>query len=506
MHKQSRVYRHLLVVTLLALGLLAGKVSAAPVDENVIRQVAINYLANHISVHGSWNGEVAPTIAGIQLIVYQGQPVAYNVTVGPSGYLFMAYDDDFSPVLLYSPASFFDPERVGVRDTPESWIIPETYAIYQKLQQHMLGLAARDANVANQERAQSRSSRAWTFFNKSPARFISQSRINPALNNTFSADSSADTAAVVGPLLSTTWNQDSSTYNLYTPSVSGTSGCPHTLTGCVATATAQLMKYWNWPTTGTGSHSYLWASQSQTLSANFNHAYNWSSMSNALTATSTAAQIDAVARLIADVGIADDMGYGCKGSGAYLANVAATVLPAYFKYKSGAQTIKRTSSSNAPAFFSLIKAELDALPPRPMLFQMSTVDKTSAHAVVVDGYQTGTTDMVHINMGWGNANSTNTYYDITNNWTSGGYKWDGTSQIVFTHIEPDYAANCFPAISSTSQWSNAAGLTGSVGVTASFGCPWTASSNASWISITSGASGSGNGTANYSVAANVNTS
>ena len=42
---------------------------------------------------------------------------------------------------------------------------------------------------------------------------------------------------------------------------------------------------------------------------------------------------------------------------------------------------------------------------------------------------------------------------------------------------------------------------GSVLVTAGTGCAWTATSNASWITITSGSSGSGNGTVNYSVAA-----
>jgi hypothetical protein len=41
-----------------------------------------------------------------------------------------------------------------------------------------------------------------------------------------------------------------------------------------------------------------------------------------------------------------------------------------------------------------------------------------------------------------------------------------------------------------------------VGVTAGSGCPWTASSDAAWISITSGASGTGNGTVTYSVQAN----
>jgi hypothetical protein len=66
-------------------------------------------------------------------------------------------------------------------------------------------------------------------------------------------------------------------------------------------------------------------------------------------------------------------------------------------------------------------------------------------------------------------------------------------------------AACNYTIAPTSQTSPAGGGTGSVGVTAQAGCAWTATSNAPWISVTSGASGSGNGTVGYSVAANTST-
>ena len=51
----------------------------------------------------------------------------------------------------------------------------------------------------------------------------------------------------------------------------------------------------------------------------------------------------------------------------------------------------------------------------------------------------------------------------------------------------------------------AAAATGTVVVTTAAGCPWTAASNAGWITITSGASGSGGGTVSYSVTANTGT-
>ncbi|MCS7315402.1 MAG: hypothetical protein NZ554_08020 [Bryobacteraceae bacterium] len=67
------------------------------------------------------------------------------------------------------------------------------------------------------------------------------------------------------------------------------------------------------------------------------------------------------------------------------------------------------------------------------------------------------------------------------------------------------APQCSYNLSATSVSAPAAGTTGSVNVTAPAGCAWTATSNASWVTITSGASGSGNGTLQFTVAANTAT-
>jgi len=68
------------------------------------------------------------------------------------------------------------------------------------------------------------------------------------------------------------------------------------------------------------------------------------------------------------------------------------------------------------------------------------------------------------------------------------------------------AAACNYTVSPTSASPGSAGGAASVSVTAQSGCAWTAASNAAWITITSGASGGGNGTTNYTVAANTLTS
>ena len=125
----------------------------------------------------------------------------------------------------------------------------------------------------------------------------------------------------VSPMLTTTWDQ-SPLYN---------DMCPYdyvygqrVVTGCVATATAQIMKYWNHPATGYGSHSYLAQNDHinyGVLSANFGAtSYAWDIMPNALTVASSQAEHDAVALLMLHVGIAVEMHYNVSsqnGSGAY---------------------------------------------------------------------------------------------------------------------------------------------------------------------------------------------
>jgi len=65
---------------------------------------------------------------------------------------------------------------------------------------------------------------------------------------------------------------------------------------------------------------------------------------------------------------------------------------------------------------------------------------------------------------------------------------------------------CFYTLARTTQQVGSGGASDSVNVTTASGCQWTATSNAAWITITSGASGSGNGTVNYSVATNTGAS
>src|SRR6185295_11254934 len=109
-------------------------------------------------------------------------------------------------------------------------------------------------------------------------------------------------------------------------------------------------------------------------------------------------------------------------------------------------------------------------------------------------------------IGFTPTTSVNYTYDELSRLTRAIYA-DGTT-ITYTYdatgnrLSEVVSGACTYTISPASKTSGSNGGTGSVSVTAPSNCTWTATSNANWISISSGTSGTGNGTVNYSVAAN----
>ena len=203
--------------------------------------------------------------------------------------------------------------------------------------------------------------------------------------------------SIVGPLLTTTWDQ-SPYYNSLCP----LDGGQRTLTGCIATAMAQVMKYWNWPATGVGQHSYATSSYG-TLSADFGTTiYDWDNMPTALSSSSTSAQVTAVATLMYHCGVAVEMGYGIYASG--ISNnimynhglnfpCPENALRTYFKY-SAALTGVRRADFTGEDWAALMKNEIDHR--RPVLY--AGIGRTEGHEFVCDGYDTN--GYFHFNWGW----------------------------------------------------------------------------------------------------------
>ncbi len=202
----------------------------------------------------------------------------------------------------------------------------------------------------------------------------------------------------VNPLLTTTWDQSPYVNDLCPYDVAAGSGNGyHCVSGCPATAMAQILKFWNYPTTGTGFHSYNHSTYG-TLSANFaSTTYNWSSMPNNVSSANTA-----VATLMYHCGVAVEMDYGPMESASYVI-ISSSPTPeqsceyafkTYFGYNASTiQGLERSNYSNS-SWINLLKNELNN--GRPIQYAGFG---QGGHTFVCDGYDNN--NYFHMNWGWG---------------------------------------------------------------------------------------------------------
>ena len=205
------------------------------------------------------------------------------------------------------------------------------------------------------------------------------------------------------PLLGTiVWDQGSPFNNL-TPMKNGA----HSVTGCVATALAQIMAYYKYPsalmedipayTTSTNGYEMPSISKGQT--------YDWDNILDMYKNSSEYNDTQAleVAKLMLHVGCALKTNYGNSGSGAN-SSTAGEVLAKYFGYDPDNTTSISRKDVTQQEWNNIIYGELEAL--RPVLVSGSN---SIGHAFICDGSDSN--GLFHINWGWGGRY--NGYFDIT---------------------------------------------------------------------------------------------
>ena len=187
------------------------------------------------------------------------------------------------------------------------------------------------------------------------------------------------------------YNQDEP-FNKFCPVLPDGTTAP---TGCVATAVAQIMRYYGHPLTGTGSHSYTWENangETQVLSADFGATqYDWDNMLPSYEDGYNDDQAEAVATLMYHLGVAFEMDY------APVSLVSSSSVPpalhGFFGYD-GAMSYRSRSNYSDEDWKALIRAELEA--GRPVYYGGQA--DGGGHAFVLDGYQAD--DYFHVNWGW----------------------------------------------------------------------------------------------------------
>lgn len=203
----------------------------------------------------------------------------------------------------------------------------------------------------------------------------------------------------IAPLIQTRWNQ-SAPYNDMTPEING----QHAVTGCVATAMAQAMKYHNYPAKGTGTHSYEWSTGGETLSFDYGATtFDWDNMLNTYDDSATQAQRDAVATLMKACGVSVNMDYTADESGAASILIGPALIN-YFGYDQGIWQPER-QYYGLEEWEDMIYSNLaEGL---PVLY--CGQGTAGGHQFICDGYSSD--GFFHFNWGWGGLSDG--YFQLT---------------------------------------------------------------------------------------------
>ncbi len=332
--------KKILMIGALLITMAAGAAPLSP-QQSLTRALSGNNAATQRMAHSATEYSLAYTAS------CESQPTFYIFQAEKGGYIITGADDIAAPVLAYIDSGVFD--QTDMPPQMQWW-----------LSQYSEEIAA--------------------------ACKVSEA---PVPGAEVPYNTSADRKKIA-PMVNARYNQ-SEPYNLMCPTINGNT----TVTGCSATAMAQIMRYFKYPTTGTGSISYSWAGGSgETLSMDFSATtFDWNNILNIYTSSATTEQKNAVALLMKACGYAQNMNYGVSASSASTSAPA----PAFIKYFNYSQSIKSFSRSifGLNEWIDMLYNNLAGGSPVFYTGQSSG----GGHAFVCDGYDVG--DYFHFNWGWG---------------------------------------------------------------------------------------------------------
>lgn len=267
-----------------------------------------------------------------------------------------------------------------------------------------------------------------------PTGLISQMQRYASMSEGLSIAAPLSSQSSVDPMLKTRWDQ-SDPFNRMCPR----DGNTRSVVGCVATAAAQVMKYYKWPEkNGTGKINYVTDSKRIKVSVDLSeNSLAWDLMLDEyLPNQFDNAQANAVAKLMYVVGAASQMDYTNAESGASLI-YAAQGLAKYFGYDND-MSLLYGDIIPADTWNELIVGEINQS--RPVLFSGNDTDG-EGHAFVLDGYETRNGSVYyHVNWGW--SGSGDGYYLLNNLTPAGGGIGMGMgtyneSQLLLLNLHPE---------------------------------------------------------------------
>ena len=283
----------------------------------------------------------APTDEGKTRSAQTGEELYYVFNVGQNqGYVIVSGDDRTESILGYATSGTFDAAT-----------IPENMA-------------------------------AWLDGYAEQIRYIQEHNIQPA---PFRLVKKAK--ATVNELITTKWGQDAPFSN-YCPQF----GSKHAPTGCSATALAQVMKFWEYPKTFSGTvPAYTSKTHNISMPSLPATTFDWDNMVDDYTSGTNDTQQEAVARLLRYVSSALESDFEANTTSAL--DIMYEKALNLFGYASSAKLMRRTSSISAEQWDNLIYHEISN--GRPVVYNGQA--SNGGHAFVLHGYKNG---YYAVNWGW----------------------------------------------------------------------------------------------------------
>lgn len=310
--------------------------------------------------------------------------LGYVYELSPRGYVVVSADTDLTPVIAYSLQSDFP------------WEPEESNVLLDLLQTDLtMRMKALEQGYVPAE-IRARNATSWSTMSTTAVR---------------EQDSQSD--VIIGPLLEApTWAQKAP-WNDLCPVDSTTSA--RSAAGCAATALAQILNYYRYPS-----------------SVTFSSSDSYVSLTKQIRIDATSASLDEIeygskahhnpsdammARLSLAAGVSIEMDYTSAGSGAYAVDIAVAlaggdlpitssrgVRPAVWRYESA--DIRTCVNSHwgdpfyqtADAFYGDLREDLEE--GQPAVLCVVTAGTSTGHILICDGYETSSS-RYHLNLGWG---------------------------------------------------------------------------------------------------------
>ena len=243
----------------------------------------------------------------------------------------------------------------------------------------------------------------------------------------------SDSDDAVEPLLGNINYDQGTPYNNKCPYLNG----GRAVTGCVATAMAQVMRYYRYPANGTGTFTYTGGNDGARTINLEDYPFDWNNMLEEYQHGYTAKQADAVATLMLVCGASLSMNYSKDGSGANLAKMDG-LLKNNFGYSKNVQFISTLNSSNPEEtnyYWGEEVVSTDVTAGDAIRLAGFPAMGQTGHCFVIDGYKVMDGEYYyHVNWGWGGVG--NCYCLLTNLQEPGGDNYSGYNLQMVYYIYP----------------------------------------------------------------------